>query len=115
MIYIHNPIESPGSSKSPQAARVFRPGRKFSHLVADSSIELRAYAGKIGLPISWLQNPGRPDEHFDVTGMVLVKIQRDQRVKKIDLFEFGQLMVEKRARAQERAKRAQQLRENLPI
>lgn len=41
--------------------------RRWSHLVADSSAELRAFAVEIGLSLSWVQRPGSYREHFDVT------------------------------------------------
>ncbi|MFJ8895202.1 DUF4031 domain-containing protein [Leifsonia sp. NPDC102414] len=41
--------------------------RQWSHLVADTSAELRAFAVEIGLSLSWIQRPGTYREHFDVT------------------------------------------------
>jgi Protein of unknown function (DUF4031) len=41
--------------------------RRWSHLFADTHEELMAAAQKIGLNPRWLQHPGTPMEHFDVT------------------------------------------------
>lgn len=40
---------------------------KMCHMIADTSEELFAMADKIGLNRKWLQHPGGPDEHFDVS------------------------------------------------
>jgi hypothetical protein len=50
----------------PDGGRVVR-GR-WSHLFADTEDELRAFATKIGLKETWIQHPGQPHAHFDVTG-----------------------------------------------
>jgi len=39
-----------------------------SHLMADSSEELVAFARALGMKPAWLQNAGAPKEHFDVFG-----------------------------------------------
>jgi len=49
----------------PDGARVAR-GR-WSHLFADTETELRAFAHRIGLRPGWIQHPGQPHVHFDVT------------------------------------------------
>ena len=49
----------------PGGAHVVR-GR-WSHLVADSEAELRAFATQLGLRESWIQHPGQIGVHFDVT------------------------------------------------
>eukprot|EP00752_Nemacystus_decipiens_P015335 g13668.t1 len=36
------------------------------HMIADSAAELLAMADRIGVARRWLQNPGGPDEHFDI-------------------------------------------------
>ena len=43
---------------------------RWSHLLADSSVELRAFARRLGLNPAWIQYPGTPKEHFDVTDTV---------------------------------------------
>lgn len=49
-------------------ARVGRIQANWSHLTADSTEELLAFAAKVGLRPSWIQNPGHVwKEHFDVT------------------------------------------------
>jgi hypothetical protein len=49
----------------PDGATVVR-GR-WSHLFADTEDELRAFAATIGLKQDWIQHPGQPHVHFDVT------------------------------------------------
>ena len=49
----------------PNGDRVVR--GKWSHLTADSEAELRAFAETIGLRQEWIQHPGEPGVHFDVT------------------------------------------------
>lgn len=49
-------------------ARVGRIQANWSHLTADTAEELLAFASKLGLKASWLQNPGHIwKEHFDLT------------------------------------------------
>jgi hypothetical protein len=89
LIVIHSDMESPGSTESAQAARVFRAGRAFSHLCADTEDELRAYAKAIGLNMRWIQNPGNPQRvHFDVTGAWLTRIRNDDRVVNMTMREW---------------------------
>jgi hypothetical protein len=40
---------------------------RWSHLMADSTQELIDFAGQLNLNPVWLQRPGTPAEHFDVT------------------------------------------------
>ncbi len=40
---------------------------RWSHLMADSSGELHAFAARIGLRQAWVQKPSTPLEHYDVT------------------------------------------------
>ena len=40
---------------------------KMSHMIADTREELLAMADRIGLSQRWLQYPGTPKEHFDVS------------------------------------------------
>lgn len=89
MIVIHTEIESPGSvTSSAQAARVFRAGRKFTHLMADSEEELRAYARKQRIPVAWIQYAGTVRVHFDITGAILKRVQADPAVTKMTLREW---------------------------
>ena len=39
---------------------------KMSHMIADTSAELRAMAKTIGVREKWLQHTGEPGEHFDI-------------------------------------------------
>ena len=43
---------------------------KWSHLLADSPVELAEFAERLGLPASWLQAGGTHREHYDVTATV---------------------------------------------
>jgi Protein of unknown function (DUF4031) len=40
---------------------------EWSHLMADSTDELVAFAGTLGLEARWVQYPGTWKEHFDVS------------------------------------------------
>lgn len=66
----------------PNAPRVFH-GRRSAHLMADTEDELRAYAKKLGLKVSWIQHPGTYRAHFDVTGKFLEAVERDDTVLKL--------------------------------
>lgn len=46
---------------------------KWSHLMADTSDELRAFASRLGLQPHWIQHTGTYREHFDVTAQVRAK------------------------------------------
>jgi hypothetical protein len=39
---------------------------KMSHMMADTHSELIDMTNKIGVNEKWIQNEGRPDEHFDI-------------------------------------------------
>lgn len=43
---------------------------RWSHLMADTSEELLAFADRLGLHRAWIQHPGTAKEHFDVTDRV---------------------------------------------
>lgn len=47
--------------------------RRWSHLLADSDEELLEFAKRIGLDPAWIQHPGEPHCHFDVTDAMRVK------------------------------------------
>ena len=40
---------------------------RMSHMIADSTEELLSMADKIGIDRKWLQKPGDPFEHFDIS------------------------------------------------
>lgn len=40
---------------------------KMSHMIADTTAELLEMADRIGVARKWLQKPGSPGEHFDVS------------------------------------------------
>jgi hypothetical protein len=40
---------------------------RMSHMIADTSDELHAFAGRLGIERRWIQNPGTPREHYDVS------------------------------------------------
>lgn len=48
-------------------ARVGRIKARWSHLLADTSEELHAFASRIGMRPEWVQYPGTPKEHYDLT------------------------------------------------
>lgn len=48
-------------------ARVGRIDARWSHLMADTDLELHAFAARIGLRRSWAQYPGTWKSHYDVT------------------------------------------------
>lgn len=54
-------------------ARVGRFNARWSHLMADTREELDDFARRLGLRPSWIQHPGTPKEHYDVTDPVRVK------------------------------------------
>lgn len=49
---------------------------KMSHLVADSTNELLEFVDKIGAQRKWIQDAGKPTEHFDIS-----KAKRDLAIK----------------------------------
>jgi hypothetical protein len=54
-------------------ARVGRITANWSHLMADTSTELREFAAKLGLNPDWIQHEGTYREHFDVTSTVRMR------------------------------------------
>jgi hypothetical protein len=96
MVYVHELMVSPGSKESEQAARVFREGKKFSHMIADSEGELISFAILIGLKAEWLQNAGTYRAHFDITARRFKNVQKYPNVKVLTLKEFGVLLRERR-------------------
>lgn len=48
-------------------ARVGRITARWSHLFADTSEELEAFARRLGLRSEWVQHSGTHREHFDLT------------------------------------------------
>lgn len=97
MIYAHEPMVSGGSTESAQAARVFRPGRLFTHLMADTEQELIDYAESLGMRPEWLQYSGTYRAHFDVMGTKLKAVMKDPTVKILTRREFGQFLIARRA------------------
>ena len=47
-------------------ATVGRITATWSHLMADTTEELNAFAKELGLNPAWIQDAGRPTEHYDV-------------------------------------------------
>lgn len=39
---------------------------KMSHMIADTTKELKSMASKIGVQLKWIQYPGTANEHFDI-------------------------------------------------
>lgn len=54
-------------------ARVGRITANWSHLLADTPDELRAFADRLGLNPAWIQHEGTHREHFDLTSPVRIK------------------------------------------
>jgi hypothetical protein len=49
-------------------AHIFWRGKRWSHLQADSLVELHAFAALLGLKREWFQPGSRPEnDHYDVT------------------------------------------------
>lgn len=48
-------------------AKVGRYSSRWCHLMADTTEELVTFAKRLGLKPSYIQHPGKPVEHFDVT------------------------------------------------
>jgi hypothetical protein len=48
-------------------ARVGPVSSRWSHLLADSTVELNEFAARLGLRAAWIQHAGRRTEHYDLT------------------------------------------------
>ena len=48
-------------------AKVGRLTAVWSHLMADTSDELHEFAARLGMRRAWVQHPGKPLEHYDLT------------------------------------------------
>lgn len=73
-------------------------GRKdrWSHLMADTSEELFAFAVTIGLNPEWVQKPGTYREHFDVTEGIRRRALAHGAVA-VDFLELGKWARRRRA------------------
>lgn len=99
MLYLDIPFQVP--SDHPTAPRCFR-GKRSAHLMADTEEELVHYARLLGMRAFWLQRPGTPYAHFDLTGAKLAIALGDPGVRKITKREMLRL-VHSRQRSQESA------------
>lgn len=65
--------------------------RRWSHLVADDGAELRSFARRLGLSLSWIQEEGTEWEHFDVTDRMRLRAIElgAQEVRYVDLPELA--------------------------
>lgn len=70
-------------------------GMKMCHMIADTSVELREMADKIGVRQKWLQSPGTHKEHFDICLTKRAKAIRCGAVE-ISTGELGVLLLQKR-------------------
>jgi hypothetical protein len=70
---------------------------RWSHLMADSSEELFAFAVAIGLNPEWVQKPGTHREHFDVTDGVRRRALAHGAVP-VDFLELGKWARQRRVR-----------------
>jgi Protein of unknown function (DUF4031) len=75
---------------------VFR-GRKSAHLMADTDEELITYAESIGMKANWIQSPGTYSAHFDIVGIKLEKVLKDNRVIKLGREEWVEKYRNRRA------------------
>jgi hypothetical protein len=84
-------------------ARVGRIQANWSHLTADTTEELLAFAAQLGLRSSWIQNPGHVwKEHFDVTDTKRV-LAIELGAREITMREACALWATKREAAKEAA------------
>lgn len=80
-------------------ARVGQITANWSHLMADTSEELRAFAQALGLNPEWIQHAGTHREHFDLTDTVRAKALAIGAQPMSYPRETGQYMTERRAAA----------------
>lgn len=76
-------------------AKVGRIRGRWSHLMADSTAELDAFAARLGMRTAWRQHSGTPREHYDVTDTVRALALRLGAVP-ITYRQSGELVVAKR-------------------
>lgn len=79
-------------------ARVGRIDARCSHLMADTTDELVEFARSLGLRPEWIQHPGLPAEHFDVTDGKRERALRLGAVPVSYPHETGRRVAAKRAR-----------------
>ncbi|NEA33102.1 DUF4031 domain-containing protein [Streptomyces sp. SID13031] len=80
-------------------ARVGRTVARWSHLVADHPAELAAFAARLGLRPEWLQDKGKPSEHYDVTDPKRLQALALGAVPMSYLTEMGRFIAAKRQNA----------------
>lgn len=61
---------------------------KSTHLMADTTAELVAFADSIGSKRSWIQHPGTYREHYDLIGMARIKAAIAAGAEVLDRPEF---------------------------
>lgn len=82
---------------------MFRPAQitgrpaKWSHMFADSTAELLAFARRLGLRSDWIQHAGTHREHFDVTTTVRTEAVRLGAVEITYPGDVGDLMERRRS------------------
>ncbi len=96
MVYVHELMQNLRSPTESQAAKVFRAGKSFAHMTADTEEELVAFAVKMGMKREWLQEAGTYRFHFDITPRRFAKIVKQPGVKLMKVREFGILLRERR-------------------
>lgn len=82
-------------------ARVGKTVGRWSHLVADHSDELHAFAARLGLKREWVQDPGTATEHYDVTDRVRAEALALGAVPVSYLRQMGRFITAKRQRLTE--------------
>lgn len=75
---------------------------KMSHMIADSTEELLAMADRIGVPRTWIQKPGTPDEHFDIA-LAKRGLAVELGAIEITMRECARMCMARRSRTRERS------------
>lgn len=71
---------------------------KMAHMLADTRAELDAMADRIGVARRWIQQPGTPDEHYDVC-LAKRTLAIDAGAEPVDSRELVQIIRRKREAA----------------
>jgi hypothetical protein len=65
------------------------------HMIADSRAELDAMADRVGVARRWIQKPGEPDEHYDIS-LAARKIAVAAGAEEITMRQLGAKVHERR-------------------
>jgi hypothetical protein len=72
---------------------------KMSHLMADTSEELLAMVDRIGVARRWIQDAGKPNEHFDIA-MSKRELAIAHGAKPVTVVELAEWRIARRKAAQ---------------